>query len=226
MDPGTWLALAGLGAWAALDGASAGQLMISRPLVTGTLTGALLGDPMTGFTLGLFMELGNLGSPPVGGARLPDPGPAAVGGAAVAVLLGGGAGLALGTAWGFGLSLAGGGLITLKRQWHGRLVAGLQEGDLEPKRLPGRLALALAVEGLRGAGLAVVGVGAALAVPTTLASWWPMGYGPTLLLLAVLSAFPAGHLLRTLPVEGGRRWLLLTGGIVGAVLGGWLHGGL
>lgn len=226
MDPGTWLALAGLGAWAALDQASAGQLMISRPLVIGTLTGVLLGDPMTGFTVGLFMELGNLGSLPVGGARLPDPGPAAVGGAAVAVLLGGGAGLALGTAWGFGLSLAGGALTTLKRQWHGRLVAGLQEGDLEPERLPGRLALALVVEGLRGASLALVGVGVALAVPPTVASWWPMGDGPTLLLLGVLSALPAGHLLRTLPVDRGRGLLLLAGGLVGAVLGGWLHGGL
>lgn len=225
MEPLGWLLLLGLGAWAALDSASVGQLMVSRPLVTGTLAGAVLGDATSGFILGLFLELAHLGSPPVGAVRLPEPGPAAIGGTAAAVWIGGPGGLAVGLALGLGLSLLGGWSVGLKRRWHGRLVDGLTRGELSPAELGARLALATSAEALRGAALALLGLGLAGALPPQIGDWWPLTGGSTLLLLALIFAFPAGGLLRTLPAGGARLALLASGAAVGAALGVVLGGG-
>jgi mannose/fructose/N-acetylgalactosamine-specific phosphotransferase system component IIC len=225
MEPLGGLLLLALGAWAALDSVSVGQFMVSRPLVTGTLAGALLGDPNTGFILGLFMELAHLGSPPVGGARLPEPGPAAIGGVAAATWIGGPGGLAVGLALGLLLSLLGGWTVGLKRHWHGRLVDGLTRGELSATGLTARLTLAAAVEALRGVALTLVGLGLARALPPRIGEWWPLAGGSTLLLVALVLAFPAGGLLRALPAGSGRLGLLAAGGAVGAALGVWLAGG-
>lgn len=224
MDPLVWLALGALGAWSALDGASLGQFMVSRPLVTGTLAGLAVGDPRAGFLVGLLMEVAHLGSPPVGAVRLPEPGPAAVGAAVVAVGLGGGGGLAVGLALGLFLSLAGGATVTLKRRWHGRLVAGLEEGRLGPEALSRRLALALSVDAGRGGALALAGAAVALALARSLAGRWPLGDDVTVAVLLVLLAFPAASLVRALPAGSGRVALLAAGAGAGLFLGLWIHG--
>lgn len=72
------------GTIAGLDLASVGQVMVGRPLVAGIVAGLLLGDPAAGALVGVTMELFALDLLPVGGARYPDYGPAAVAGVATA----------------------------------------------------------------------------------------------------------------------------------------------
>src|SRR5690606_39516372 len=71
-----WLLL--LGGWMAVDGTSVGQFMVSRPLVAASLAGWIVGDPAAGLTVGVILELFHLAVLPVGAARYPEGGPAAV----------------------------------------------------------------------------------------------------------------------------------------------------
>lgn len=61
-----------------LDLASVGQIMISRPIVAGTVAGIILGDPLSGGTAGMILELYALDVLPVGVVRYPDYGLGAV----------------------------------------------------------------------------------------------------------------------------------------------------
>ncbi|MEX0906780.1 MAG: PTS sugar transporter subunit IIC [Gemmatimonadota bacterium] len=71
-------ALLVLGGIVALDATSFGQLMLSRPLVAGTLAGALVGAPLEGALVGASLEALSLTVLPVGASRYPDTGTAAV----------------------------------------------------------------------------------------------------------------------------------------------------
>ncbi|MBI2073981.1 MAG: PTS sugar transporter subunit IIC [Gemmatimonadetes bacterium] len=82
MDGFWWLLAWGM--LAGLDLASLGQLMVGRPLVAGTVAGLLIGDPAAGAMVGMTLELFALDLLPMGGARYPDYGPAAVAGVATA----------------------------------------------------------------------------------------------------------------------------------------------
>lgn len=225
MEPATWALLGLLGAWAALDGSAAGQFMISRPLVTGTLAGALLGDPRTGFQVGLLLEIAHLGAVPIGGARVPEPGPAAIPGTAVAVLVGGGAGIALGVATGMILSVVGGASMLVQRRVNGRITHGLEEGLVSPRGLGSRLLAALALEGARGAGLTLGGLLLVWALAPWLAAAWPLEETGSWVVLLVLLAYPAGVLAWGLGARWKRLGLLLAGGIAGILLGIWVQGG-
>jgi len=72
------LALIALGGIVALDATSFGQLMLSRPLVAGTLAGALVGMPLEGALLGALLEALSFSILPVGAARYPEIGTATV----------------------------------------------------------------------------------------------------------------------------------------------------
>ena len=71
-----WLAL--LGGWVATDSTSFGQFMVSRPLVAATLAGWVVGAPISGAAIGIVLEAFQLNVLPVGAARYPEAGPAAV----------------------------------------------------------------------------------------------------------------------------------------------------
>lgn len=88
-----WLLLCLLGGWVALDGTSWGQFMVSRPLVAATVAGAVVGAPAEAAQLGLVLEALQLRVLPVGAARYPEGGPAAVVGGAVSGVLTGATGL-------------------------------------------------------------------------------------------------------------------------------------
>lgn len=77
-----------------LDRTAALQIMISRPIVAGPLTGLLLGAPLTGLQVGALMELLWLGRLPMGAAIPPDDTQVAVGGTFLAVTMGSMTGLA------------------------------------------------------------------------------------------------------------------------------------
>ena len=62
----------------ATDSTSFGQFMVSRPIVAASLAGWIVGDPVSGATLGVVLEAFHLNVLPVGAARYPEAGPAAV----------------------------------------------------------------------------------------------------------------------------------------------------
>lgn len=91
---------AGMAVLLGLDRTAALQIMISRPLVAGPLVGLVLGDPLTGLTIGMLLELLWLCRMPVG-ANIPhDDTQITVSATTLAIALsgtlGGGAGLTLG----------------------------------------------------------------------------------------------------------------------------------
>ena len=73
-----WLAVGLLGGVAGVDATSLAQTMVSRPFVAATLTGLLVGRPEEGAILGAMLELFALVILPVGAARYPESGTAAV----------------------------------------------------------------------------------------------------------------------------------------------------
>lgn len=77
-EPGALLLLALFGGVVAVDGTSLGQFMLSRPVVAATLAGWIAGSPEQGALVGLFLEAFHLTVLPVGAARYPEGGPAAV----------------------------------------------------------------------------------------------------------------------------------------------------
>jgi mannose/fructose/N-acetylgalactosamine-specific phosphotransferase system component IIC len=77
-DPLTLLLLSLLGGLLALDATSLGQFMLSRPLIAAGLAGMIAGNPAGGIVVGVLLEAIHLAVLPVGAARYPEAGPAAV----------------------------------------------------------------------------------------------------------------------------------------------------
>lgn len=77
-DPPTLLLLSLLGGLLALDATSVGQFMLSRPLIAAGLAGMIAGNPEGGIVVGVLLEAIHLAVLPVGAARYPEAGPAAV----------------------------------------------------------------------------------------------------------------------------------------------------
>lgn len=73
-----WVAVGAFGGIVGLDATSFAQTMISRPLVAATLTAAVAGRAGEGLLLGSILELFALVILPVGAARYPESGTAAV----------------------------------------------------------------------------------------------------------------------------------------------------
>ena len=80
-----WILLGLLGAILFLDAWPVAQTMVSRPIVAGPLTGIVLGAPAEGVFWGAVIEAVYLGVLPVGAARYPDAGLAALVGTALAI---------------------------------------------------------------------------------------------------------------------------------------------
>lgn len=205
-----------LGGVLALDGTSVGQFMVSRPLVAGALAGWLVGEPAMGFSLGLLLEAYLLVSFPSGGARFPEGATATV----VAVASTAGVdplgalplGMAVGLVWG----QVGGFSVSALRRLNARLVP--EPDSPRPERVVGAHLGAIALDGLRGALLTLVGVLAGRWALGLLAGAWPLQPADTRGLLLVGGAVSAGVLLRAL---GGYRRLrmLFVAGMAVALVG-------
>ncbi len=77
-----WLLVAAWGGLVGLDGTSLLQVMVSRPLPAAALAGLLLGNPVAGAIVGAVLETFALCALPIGAARNPEAGTAAVAAAA------------------------------------------------------------------------------------------------------------------------------------------------
>lgn len=210
------LSLAALGGLVALDGTALGQFMFSRPLVAATLAGGLLGDAAAGLAMGAVLELFYLAVVPVGGARFPEGGPAAVVAAAVGVAVPGSPGILAGVAVGMVWGALGGLTVGWLRRFNARLAPDPHSPLLTPRAVARVQVLCVGMDFFRGA--IVAGTGAVLAQPVG-ELWgrvWPLGDGWTVGLLIVGAAVPLGALVRSF---GNRRAALAAGVAAGVIVG-------
>lgn len=190
LDPLAFVLLALFGGWVALDGTSAGQVMISRPLVAATVAGWIVGAPAHGATLGLILEALHLMVLPVGAARYPEGGPAAVAGAAafasgvpsVGALL---TSILFVLIW----EQVGGASVKQLRQLNMSLVTPAEGAFLSPEGLERRHLAALGLDFVRGAALVAAGMLLLGFLLTALAPLLALGQRlPQLLLGSALAA--------------------------------------
>lgn len=127
------IALLVWGTLVGVDLVSLPQMMIARPVVAGTVAGAMLGDIPTGLKLGVVFELLQYDILPVGAVRYPEYGPATVAAVATAHAATGVLGLGLGALVGLVTGLVGGVTINALRRVNSRIVhaasATLESGD-------------------------------------------------------------------------------------------------
>ncbi len=154
------IALIAWGTLVGVDLVSLPQMMIARPLVAGTVAGAILGDIPTGLKLGVVFELLQYDILPVGAVRYPEYGPATVAAVATAHASAGVLGLGLGALVGLVTGLLGGVTINVLRRVNSRIVhaaaSELEAGD--PNALVRVHVGGLLRDALRAAVVTVVGL--------------------------------------------------------------------
>ncbi len=220
MDAATLALLALVGGILALDATSAGQFMLSRPLVAGTVAGWVLGNPEQGLFLGALLELYLLVSFPVGGARFPEGATATVVTVASAAgMVGAGAmtiAIAVGLIWGH----LGGWTITELRRLNGRLIVEPSGPSASLGRVTSSHLLALSLDFVRGALVTLSGILVGRATVAAASPSWPLPAPDSLGLLLVGAAVSCGILLRSL---GGfhRRRVMFTAGLAVGLL--WMR---
>lgn len=220
------LALLGWGTLVGVDLVSVPQMMIARPLVAGTVAGAILGDIDTGLKLGVVFELLQYDILPVGAVRYPEYGPATVAAVATAHAAAGALGLGLGAVVGLVTGLVGGVTMHLMRRINSRIVheasVALESGDP-------RVLLRLHVGGIlrdmtRAALVTALGLALAWIVPPYLTGVLTPRGEMVLAVAAIAAALAAGAAgtLRLVGRGPNLAWFAagLGGGIVAAT---WLR---
>lgn len=215
------LVLSLLGALLALDGTSLGQFMVSRPLVAGTLTGWILGDPALGLAVGSLLELYLLVEFPVGGARFPEGATATVVAVTAAASGPGSGAVAIGVATGLVWGQVGGMSITLMRRLNARLLPDPGTPEATAASVVRSHLTGLSLDFLRGILVTLTGLLTGRAAVAHLAAGWPLDIGRTRGVLLLGALVSLGILLRTLSGTRGRVKLFMAGAAAGLV-GGWL----
>jgi mannose/fructose/N-acetylgalactosamine-specific phosphotransferase system component IIC len=207
-----------LGGGLALDGTSVGQFMISRPLVAGTLTGWVLGDPYLGLLVGGLIELYFIPVFPVGGADFPEGGPPTLVGVVAAFGVPGAGGIALGVTLGLAWSRLAAFSNHLLRRVNGRIVPDPSRAPASPRRTVWAHLACIGLDFCRGAVLSALGLAAARWTAAALPGLWPIGPPWTLGLLILGASLPAGAFVRSL---GGwrKRGVLFMAGAGGFLIG-------
>jgi mannose/fructose/N-acetylgalactosamine-specific phosphotransferase system component IIC len=105
-----------------LDLVSVPQAMISRPMVAGTVAGALAGNVEIGLRIGILFELFALDVLPAGAVRYPDYGPATVSAVALGVGTPWELGLGISAALGLAFAMLGGWSLQVVRRSNARAI--------------------------------------------------------------------------------------------------------
>ncbi len=188
------IALLVWGTLVGVDLVSLPQMMIARPLVAGTVAGAILGDIPTGLKLGVVFELLQYDILPVGAVRYPEYGPATVAAVATAHASAGVLGLGLGALVGLVTGLLGGVTINLLRRVNSRIIhaaaAQLETGD--PSVLVRVHVGGILRDALRAALVTVVGLTLAWLARPLLGSALTVRGAMLLAVAAVAAALAAG----------------------------------
>jgi PTS system mannose-specific IIC component len=190
----TFIALLGWGTLVGVDLVSVPQMMIARPLVAGTVAGAILGDLDAGLKIGVVFELLQYDILPVGAVRYPEYGPATVGAVATAHAAAGALGFGLGTVVGLVTGLVGGISMHLMRRINSRIVneasATLESGD--PRALMRLHVGGVLRDGVRAALVTALGLALAWTVPPHINGVLSPRAATLLAVAAVASALAAG----------------------------------
>ena len=220
------IALLVWGTFVGVDLVSVPQMMIARPLVAGTVAGAILGDIEAGLKLGVVFELLQYDILPVGAVRYPEYGPATIAAVATAHASAGVLGLGLGAVVGLVTGLIGGISLHVLRRVNSRVVhaatAMLESGD--PRALMRLHVGAVLRDALRAALVTAIGLALAwIARPLLAGALSPRD--ATLIAVAAVAAALAAGAAGTLRLVGrgpNLAWFAvgLGGGIVAAA---WLR---
>jgi PTS system mannose-specific IIC component len=202
-----WLALAALGGLVGVDATSYAQTMISRPLIAATLTGVVMGRPVEALFLGSILELFALVILPVGAARYPESGTAAVAATAaylsVSPMLSPGVVL-LAVLFALLWEHVGGMSVVLTRHFNERFASldRVAPGGRRDRAIERGHRMALAVDFLRGAVVTVSGVFIGSLSVRGLAQLWSLdaAVAPTILSIGIACMVAAA-----LPLFGGLR---------------------
>jgi mannose/fructose/N-acetylgalactosamine-specific phosphotransferase system component IIC len=214
----SWIGLGLVGGVVALDSTSCAQSMISRPLVAGPLMGLVLGEPAAGAMVGAVLEVFHLGILPIGAARYPEAGTAAVTATWAYTALDAVHGSALLLAIAFALlweRLTGASVVKFRELNDHVLRAGSPPPTA--RSLQGRHLLTMVLDFLRGAIMCLMGGAIGAAIVRLTATSWPLGepaaHG---LLIAATVTVAAG----ALTIFGGwrERWRLFVTGLASGLL--------
>jgi mannose/fructose/N-acetylgalactosamine-specific phosphotransferase system component IIC len=216
------VALVAWGTFVAVDLVTVPQGLFSRPLVAATVAGWLAGDVGSGLLAGTALELYALEVLPIGAARYPDWGPAAVGGGMAAAWAPAGLELGLAGLVAMPLAILGGWTLHMHRRRNAQSVLGrmarVDAGDA-------RAIWELQRNGLvRDAGRGVVLSVAALGAAATISELrWADFPDAAMLSWAVLAgglAAAVSGAVRSAGAGNRRRWLTvgLATGLVAVLL--------
>ena len=216
------LPLALLGAIAGLDVVSFPQAMLSRPLVSATLGGALCGRPGAGLLAGAALELFALETRPFGASRYPEWGSAGVvGGALFAMHTDGNVGvLAFAVLAALGTAGVGGWSMVQHRHLIGRWAGAARESLAagSPRSVTGLQLRGLVADFLRAGVVTAVSLGVFEPLARALLGTLRAGVSSRGA-VAVLAGATAGAAVWSLVhTVKGASWLFAGGLAVGAVL--------
>ena len=217
------LPLALLGGVLGLDVVSFPQAMISRPLAAATITGAFVGDSLSGLLIGAALELIALETLPFGASRYPEWGSAAVVGGAIfashpthaagsmtlAVLC------ALATAW-----IGGWTMVKLRQQnarWATARRAAIDAGARGS--VIGLQLLGLSADLLRG--IVLTGVVLAVTRPfvdAALGAWSVDAQLSRAVVVTIAASVMAGAAWKIFHSTAGARWFFLGGLAIGLAI--------
>ena len=216
----SWIVLGLFGGIVGLDSTSFPQAMISRPLVAGTLTGALFGRPMDGLVIGFILEAFSLITLPIGASRYPESGTAAVAAAGAymaAVQPGLTPGyLVMAVAFGFAWEWVAGETVVLQRRSNGQLLT--RKGTLAAEQLSRAHITAMSLDFVRGAIVAATGGAIGYGLLLLVGGLWGL---PDTITLGVATILVATMIATTIPLFGGahaRRLAWAVGIAAGAVV--------
>jgi PTS system mannose-specific IIC component len=215
-----FLVLVLVGALCALDTVSVLQAMVSRPIVSATVAGAMLGRAEDGVVVGAVLELFALETLPFGASRYPEWGSAGVVAATAYVLGGAHVAGALALATLAGLATAGFGSVSMV--WHRRFVARMAEGLREPLAAGSATAVTrlhmagIASDLWRGAIVTAVALVVTFALTGRLLAAWRLGYGPSVAWPVTLAVAVGGAaIVRSARAVPRASWFFAGGAVVG-----------
>ena len=207
------------GTIAGLDLASVLQGLLNRPLIAGTVSGLIIGDPEAGLRIGAALELFALDVLPVGASRYPDYGGATVAAVALGVWQPWAAALGPSVLLGLLLAQLGGWTVVTHRRINAwalhRAALALDRGD--PGVATRLHLLGIGTDLVRSAGLILLGL-AAVAVLAR-APHFDTATGQALTIVAIAGGLVAliGGALRRAGTARSLAWL--AGGIALGVIG-------
>lgn len=206
----------------ALDATSLGQFMVSRPLPTAILIGMLLGSPEIGFLVGAVLEAFQLPRLPLGGAMVPEGGPAAVAATVLAVQSPGSTGFLVAIVLGLALGEVGGYSGLLRRRLNGRIVGTTGPGTESVSRIVSSQWICLAVDFLRGCALTGIGLVCASYLGRMVAMADPQFEEVIIGITLLVALIPLGSLIRTLESARSVRMVFGAGIALGVAVGWWV----